>query len=212
MIVSPTYQFIFIAVPKTGSTAVERSLASVLPAGEIFSAWGGHLPREKRLKHLKATEIRERIGQAEFNKFEKLATIRHPYSLAVSWYKYLKGITKYYESRGLAVNHPWNDISDTPSFDEFIANTTKWIVHQHEYVCDASSHVLVDRIWRFEHIAEEFSRFTRELGASDCQLKRENVSMHAPYNDDMSYYTSDKTKNLVYRALKRDFDIFGFER
>lgn len=212
MIISPTYRFIFVAIPKTGSTAVERTLASVLPAGEIYSTWGAHLPKEKRLKHLKAAEIRERIGQKEFSTYEKFATVRHPYSLAVSWYKYLMGITKFYTSRGLPVNHPWNDISDTPSFDAFIARTDKWIVHQYKYICDENSNVLVNNILTFDNLNDEFSRFTRKVGISSCRLKRENVSMHTPHEDDMSYYKSDKAKAIVQRALKRDFEIFGFKK
>ena len=177
MIISPTHNLIFIAIPKTGSTSVENAFSRILPEGEVFSGWGDYLPKDEQLKHLMAMQVRERLGDHEFRSFHRFAVIRNPYSLAVSWYTYLKGVTDFYLGQGVPVNHPWNDISATPSFEKFILETNKWITVQSRYIFDPDGKCLLNRLLRQEHLDQDLALMASELGIQGLALDRDNKSL-----------------------------------
>lgn len=210
LIISPTHNLIFVAIPKTGSTSVENAFSRILPEGEVFSGWGTNLPRDEQLKHLMAMQIRERLGDHEFRSFHRFAVIRNPYSLAVSWYKYLKGVTDFYLGQGVPVNHPWNDISATPSFEKFILETDKWITVQSQYIFDSDGNYLLDRLLRQECLEQDLALMAGELGIRGLVLDRDNKSLYDDGRSYQSFYTSPTVQRAVATALAEDFARLGF--
>jgi hypothetical protein len=75
MVWSHKKQFIFIHVPKTGGTSIERSL-------KMTNGTNGHgVVRNLALQHLTANEIKHILGEETFNQYTKISICRHPYSM-----------------------------------------------------------------------------------------------------------------------------------
>lgn len=111
MILSLSHHFIFLKTRKTAGTSFEIALSKyvapkdvvtpIAPDDEKIRASLGHPgpqnhlydaettqagPRLKFHNHIEARDIRSRVPAALFDTYLKVAIVRNPYDLAVSWY------------------------------------------------------------------------------------------------------------------------------
>ncbi|MEP5091651.1 MAG: hypothetical protein ABJR23_19680, partial [Paracoccaceae bacterium] len=103
MLIFSDLKLAYLAVPKTGSTAVEMALK---PRADIIFS--------KRRKHINAQRFHTRIAPFLLNTFdlvpERVAVIRDPVEQIRSWYKYRNGPRQMDTTRG----------THGCSFDEFV--------------------------------------------------------------------------------------------
>ena len=83
MIVSDKYKFIFIRVPKTATTSIERALLTIDPSCKILSDSEYESPP---YGHYTGEQIKNHIGVDKWDSYFKFASVREPISRFMSIY------------------------------------------------------------------------------------------------------------------------------
>ncbi|WP_373353495.1 sulfotransferase family 2 domain-containing protein [Pseudoroseicyclus sp. CXY001] len=218
MLISTAHRLIFIHVPKTGGTSVAEALAPV-GTGAGFGA-GAALRRALpgRLDpgtawfqmHDPARLVRAKLGPEVWQSYRSFAFVRHPYAHARSHYAYIQT----YRYRR------WQQIAKALSFESFLrwrlAGPPHWaksrtglfarLPDQAWFLTDGEGRVIVDRVGRFERLAEDLAEICADAGLPAPALP------HLRAGSGAGPEISDEAKALVQRLYARDFELFGYER
>lgn len=166
----PHLAAIFIHIPKTAGTAIERTLQAS-PQQNV----GGH-----------TTALGyQRAFPEEFATFFKFAVIREPVSRFLSAWRYLRKMpihpalnnASIHECNGL---NEWMDRlrAEPELLDRIIHFWPQW-----KFVCDKSGDLMVDRLFRFERIEAEWKEISNVLRIQQLKLPKINESRDWSEND-----------------------------
>lgn len=209
MLISYTHQFIFVHVDRTAGTSIQDALApdrqrtnhEVWRRRLIWlggaNAVGGLYRSIRFREHVTAATVKRCLPADVYAGMLKFAFVRNPWDRLVSRYSYLLGKQE----------HPRHRlVSQMARFEDYLRwEIRRGKMHQHSYVTDASGHLIVDYIGRFEHLQADVAEVCRQLGLS-VQLPHTNVSSHQDYRN---YYTQ-QTQGWVAREFQRDIELFGY--
>lgn len=211
MPVSHELQCIFVHIPKTAGTSVEKALG-------VFGDWrhedrntmfglstelmiNGKAPSSAFLQHLTAAELRA-ILPAETWSYFRFSIVRNPWDKIVSAYsKKDVHLCRSAMQQGLNL--------EAGGFEEFVQRTAE-INHAHlrpqtEYLFADDGELLVDFVGRWETLIPDFARICDQLGV-DLVLPWENASQRNDYRD----YYSAATRRLVEQRYRSDIEAFGY--
>lgn len=199
---STTKGFVFIRMPKTGSTSVmscvrpylnEKLLKNTNPK---YSVYGG------LRKHMPAKHVRDVLADS-WNDMFKFAFVRNPYDQIVSVFHHLK--------------HEYNrypDLINPRALSEFdffldyiIDNFPNWVMPSH-LLLDENNKLLVDFLGKYENLEKDWEFINDKLKLNCSSLHKKNKS-NKKRLDYMSYYCS-YTKSVVKDKLRLEFDYFGY--
>ncbi|MFT6676891.1 MAG: hypothetical protein ACJAVM_003097 [Sulfitobacter sp.] len=169
MLIFLRHHLAFLAVPKTGTTAVEMALR---PKAEVVFA--------RNRKHITAQRYMRKIGpflKDTFGVFpEPLAVMRDPVDQIRSWYKYrtserLNG----------------SDLSTAEiSFDDFVRAVIAddppafaQIGSQHAFLTDGAGQLQVDHLFAYDQQLK-FRQFLSDRIGEPVQIKPKNISPEVP--------------------------------
>jgi len=159
----PHLKALFVHVPKTAGTAIERALCE-----DPKRTVGGHTT---------ALGYRRRFPD-EFSSFFKFSVVRHPVSRFLSAWRYL---------RGMPINNALNnaEIHACGSFSVWMDSVHRepkkldGIVHflpASRFLCDEGGQVLVDRLFHYEAIDSDWTTICETLALPEHPLPRLNAS------------------------------------
>lgn len=169
MLVCSGANLVFLAVPKTGTTAVEVAL---MPHADIVFG--------KHRKHMTARRYHKVIAPFLADTLnlrpQTMAVIRNPVDRLRSWYRYRK-----------------RDDTDDPaystarlSFDDFIMDVIAddpplhaQVGNQHRFLCDGTGALLVDHLFAYERQTVLRGFLCDRVGAR-LVFKQKNVSPDIP--------------------------------
>jgi hypothetical protein len=180
--------FVFLSMPKAGSTVLQRHFAR--HAEILFRQPPG-------MKHMSAVTFEAtmapwlaRYGHPR-ESYETVCLVRHPIDRAVSWWKY--------RSRP-EMGRTHNSTADL-SFAEFTARLVSGEVTlgtSANFVTDLDGLVIVDRMYRYEHLSAATTWMSERLGIAPPDLAETNVSPARPVDLDAAvrarleqYYAAD---------------------
>ena len=186
-------RLVFLATPKTGSTAVEVALESLASVS---------MQRPAALKHLPARDYSAHFGpllhSSAGGRFTTVALMREPLDWLRSWYRFLQ------RDDSESPDHPMRG----RSFDTFAADYAAEncppharIAGQAEFLCDAQGAPLVDRIFRYEDISA-FVHFLEDQ--LDCALTLPRVNV--PPAADVAL--SAKSEAALRARMAADFALY----
>lgn len=159
----PHLAAIFVHIPKTAGTAIERTLQAS-PHQNV----GGH-----------TTALGyQRTFPEEFATFFKFGVIREPVSRFLSAWRYLRKMPVH-PALNNATIHECTGLSDWMDRLRTEPKLLDRIVHfwpQWKFVCDESGDLMVDRLFRFERIEAEWREISAILGIQQAELPRINQS------------------------------------
>jgi len=222
MIISHKYNFIFIAVPKTGTTSIQRSFKSMklsdtniteylskqIKTHRLKNRWmhvdicntkepsRNQIDRPYFTKHMTAKALKEKCrddGVGIFDKYFKFAFVRNPYARAVSWI--------YYELRKSEVDF------NKYSFKELMLKCPDWIWASQSNWIYSDDRKLVDFVGKFENIQEDFNVICDKIGIPHQKLPHKNKTEHKHYTE----YYDDETREIVAEKYAKDIEYFGYE-
>ncbi len=137
------------------------------------------------------------IPADKFATLYKFAFVRNPYDWIVSMYCYLQQTE----------SHRYSNLIQQMTFSEYLDFEIKRNKrHQHEFICDASGHLAVDFIGRFERLDDDFTQVMNRLGL-DVSLPHINASKRRDYRD----YYDDETRAKVATHWHRDISLFDYQ-
>lgn len=214
MLVSHSHKFIFIAIPRTGSTSIRYSLQKYL------HKYPETLEEEAQQfdPHITASSVKDVMMQQgyDWNEYFKFTFVRNPWDRILSKFLYCKE----YLSREIQ-NKPYHkDTMDfckalkTNDFDSamqdwrFLSNEVLKKT-QLEYLInegDKDNKLLVDYVGKFETLQDDYNIICERIGLSSRVLDRLNVINHANYRE---YYTP-LAKRIVENTCSKEIVMFNY--
>lgn len=197
--ISHKHKLIFIHIPKTGGTSIERVLGeNVRPdKGDSYSL--GNTYSEH--KHWKTADYETNFPEL-FDCYFKFMFIRNPWDRLVSRYEWQKFVT------------PKSHINFTKvtqrTFKEFIKLRASAIFEKWCYVDlmhDKNGKRVVYFVGRFEHLQDDFDILCDKIGHSRKQLNNTNHLKRKNYTE----YYDNETLEIVTQVFQRDIDYFGYK-
>lgn len=202
--ISDKYKLIFIHIPKTGGSSVEKALINIfdekirIDRGNTYVADknGKQLKRPIKnsyntIKHATATELINQYGEEKFKEYHKFTIIRNPWDRLLSLYRW--GATEHYMKHNFLNKLPKTNVDSNLR--------TKWTINK--YICDEKNNLLVDTILNFENLNEEFNNFTSEIGL-DVKLPHINKSKNSNgFKDVMDDEVINKIKDLYKTEINK---------
>jgi hypothetical protein len=222
MIYSKKNNLLYIAVPKTGTTSVERALLKIDPEAENHSLTVGDKMFKGRdlekgiLSHARAKEIKKVVPEDFFNNLNILGTIRDPKSKLVSAYFFSKK-DKLIKSKYIKISSFRLLINEV----KFIAGVLMarllpfqiWAFlypyrSNYDYIFDDKGNRLVPFVARTEYLESDlkliFSKLDIEI--SKFELGISNTSNHRHY---LKYYENKLFNKLISKRMKKDNDLYN---
>ena len=192
MLAVPKHGFVVLAVPKSGSTALEAAFtkhAQLVTSGP------------PSLKHVTAREFEDRFAPLLADHgyprtdYEVTALVREPVSWLASWWRY--------RSRPGIAGKP-TYVGDL-GFDEFVGRVVAGEIRlrpQADYVTGPDGRLAVDRLWRYEDLDAAFDWMRAQVGKKKIRLPERNVSPPREHE------VSAATRDLVEEAYAADVALF----
>lgn len=194
--ISRKHKFIFIHIPKTGGTSIERAL-NIDPVNLSVDNLTGFLHNFGWLQHCTLQEMELKFN-IKLNNFLKFTVIRNPWDRMVSNYFYSKR----------------RDSKKYSTFNEFVfqpkyANQyhQKHDLSQFDFVCDNQGKINIDYFCRFENLQHDFNMICDKLEISRSQLPHTKKTNHKHYTE----YYDDQTRQIVAERYAKDIKYFGYE-
>lgn len=241
MILNRTYGFLFVHVPKTAGMAVSRELRRFtmerdLDFCEPYDEVNMRRAEASGLsKHSTAAEIREVIGEEEFNSLFKFAFVRDPYARTYSLFRFLK--YNFRQWKNSAVMDTFDSFDDFVSSDFFQTPGPDRIFEPQDlWLTDDNGRLLVDQTAHMEELDTELAAIYGRVGLPPLRrVKPINVSgkqgrlwqlanrlplgervrqLIAPQRiepiDLAEIYANDETRRIVKARYERGFGMFGY--
>ena len=191
MLVFSDQNLVFLAVPKTGTTAVEMALKH--KADIILTKGRKHTPA-LRYRNKIAPFLRDTFGVDP----DPIAVMRDPVEQIRSWYRYRSGPRQHGTPKG----------TGGCSFDDFVLGVIAekppvfaGIGSQYNFLTNAKGDMLVKHLFAYEQ-QPVFRGFLNEAFGEDIVFKQKNVSpaMQAPLSKDV--------ETQLRSARAPEFDLY----
>ncbi len=220
MFISHRYKVIFIHIQRTGGNSIHRVFEEYDPDFQYRLPLD---PLQKRLKHPFASDIKAVTDAGIFQNYIKFCVVRNPFDRMVSWYSMFKH--KNTEKKNIpnefaAVKTVGDAVEaavagNLASLEDFLKLSkedpdgllVRFHTPQLAFITGDRGQVLVDRILRFENLAEEFKAFSRDI-CFDGQLPHTNTSIRR--QDYRGYYSEEMKQEMLFR-FREDFEYFGYD-
>jgi hypothetical protein len=201
VIISHRHQFIFIKTLKTAGTSIEVFLSQHCGPDDIVTPILPHVePHRPRnhdgyFNHIPATAIRDRVGPDVWRTYFKFCVERNPWDKTLSYYH----MTNVREGGGLTL-------------DGYLTRADFPLNHPKYTEPEQSEHVLVDRVLRYERLADDLGDVFRQVGipfdgSLGVRAKSEYRTDRRPY---LEVYTR-KQAEQVRRVFATEIALHKYE-
>lgn len=184
MRISHKHKFVFIAVPKTGSTSV-RSIID--PYSDIVSVNDRNSPYKH---HTTALNLKKHFESQGWNwgDYYKFSVVRNPWERRVSsWaYRLKKGQHNYTEFKDFVMHYP-----AAPQF---------------HWLSDEDGNFLMDYAFKLED-PDGMNKVFNDLKIPKVKLPHKNKNGHKHYTE----YYDNETREMVAEKYAKDIEYFGYE-
>lgn len=197
-------------LPRTGVSSIIRALddrlfvrAPPTAINKLFSKYLFFVPRpvEKTCfrAHETAIHVRRLLPATTFDDCCKIAFVRNPYSWLVSLYELVLQSPNHRHYRKLTAMTGFGDYLD-------------WEIKRNKrlqgpYVLDGQGNPLVDRIGRFENLANDAATIFRSIDVELQPLPRVGQFTRKDYRE----FYDQASRRKVEAHWARDLDLFGYD-
>lgn len=214
--ISDTHKFVFVEMPKTGTTTIAAILEKYksLPSTEDRDsiAW----------RHRSASEIKKSFDELgkDWDDYFVFTFVRNPYDRIVSLYSFMHKTIKDYETHAKPKNRipphmDWVEMcyevtGKNPTFKDYV----KSLEGEPPDPLDDIFHFthegetkLVDFVGRFENLQKDFNIVCDKIGIPKHKLPHKNKSEHSHY----SKYYDDNAIRIVRNRFEKSIEYFGYD-
>jgi hypothetical protein len=205
VIVSHAKQFIFFAVPKTGTHAVRELLSSHKGPDDweqqiLFGEQLSPIPEIAKIQHghISAQQIMPYLDKAAWESYFKFAIVRNPFDRFISICFFLnRNNPKFLETPLLWMK----SAIVVPRFRERVL-----VKPQYLQLTDAQGSMAMDYVGRYEALQDSMDEICKRLQIEPVLLKKRNVSEHKQYRE----YYDDELKSAVEAFYQEDLTRFNY--
>ncbi len=219
MLISHRKKFIFIHIPKTAGTSVNKVFVPYARLVDqcYYRFWltqklifvPARIFKIKKLaervtgfhKHAYAINVQRKMNPQKYDSYFKFTIVRNPYDWLISLYYYILDHPEHYLHTRIKAEN----------FENFIAiqiNENK-LNTQSDYLTNEKEQLIVDHIAKFENIEQELTHLTNKLGIKYESVPFLNKTRSRLGKQEELY--SNKTYSQVNKHFKKDFEEFGYE-
>ncbi len=192
--ISHKHQFIFIHIPKTGGSSIEKALWDS-SCDWVSDQWDERVSHTA-LNHLTLQEMidYELIDVETACAYFKFCFVRNPWDRAVSEVCYLSQIF-----RGDEISEKLEYLLKLEKYGNHIRPQLDFIENEHG--------IEVDFVGRFEHLQKDFNWISTILGLPQKMLPHIAKTDHQSYKD----YYSDVLRQQMTDKYQQDILRFGYQ-
>jgi chondroitin 4-sulfotransferase 11 len=207
MRISYLHQYIFISVPKTGTTSIRDYLNKFSDFKEEI-----HEPMSPFYEHGRLSGLKKEVKLDDFFSF---CFVRNPWDKYLSLYFYFKKMIDFWDNDQtkkrdwLPVYFSYKKIlsycstfSSFCKFNDFDDFQIPRIMTQPQ----SSWAKEVDFIGRFENLQSDFDLICQRIGLPKNQLNKINKTIHKNY----AHYYDDKTRKIIEKKYAEDIDFLNY--
>ena len=223
--ISRPLKLIYVHIPKTAGTSITSSIEdfenSNFPLNsyktflleKVSNFWHNYFysKSEALFCHSTALEIKNSIGEKNWNTFSKFAFVRNPWDRLVSVYHYYRqGGNKDNIDLAISSKIPSNFTTFVEKMYEISGlfpedRISTHLKSQKSFIFDKDDKLMVDKVFRFENLYEDFQRMC-DIFNLNISLPHQRKSSHNNYE---TYYNKI-LKNKVEELYSEDIEIFGY--
>lgn len=193
--------FLFIRIPRTGSTTMKETLQPHgkeyrIPIDELQNVIVSEIDKKNQKKstpHGKLYDLQKIYPKLNYKKAFKCMFVRNPWDRVVSSYLHQTQVKKVGEM----------------SLEEFINihRGSNNLLPQVEFGKNSDGKLEMDYIGRFENLKHDYHQICKKIGIKPIALIHKNKSTNRkPYQ---AYY-NEKTKAMVAEIFAEDIETFGY--
>lgn len=217
MLISPARRFLFVHVPKTAGTSLTEALApfaapmKLSAAGAIRRALPGRVGLDGWFEmHDSAAFASAKLGRDAWDNLTTFAVVRDPFAHALSHYRFLRGYRyarwrRLVQAMDFAAYLDWR-LTGPPHWLKSRTGRFARLPDQAWFLTDGAGKLLVDRVLRFESLAEDFAALTADLGLPATTLP------HRRQQQDQAGEITAAAAEKIQRLHARDFALFGYSQ
>jgi Sulfotransferase family len=190
-------RFLFVHVPKTAGNSIqsilrqysEDEIVALRGEQEGIERFGVRNPKYEIKKHSTLAEYQAALGEEKFRDLYKFVCVRNPWDRMISLY--------FSPGRKVA---QW----DRAAFQRLISKTLS--VADYLRLDEGSPFANVDRVMKFETLAEDFRSVCAELNITSPPLPKYNRSSRDAYTQ----YYDDELREMVGQRFAAEIEHFGY--
>lgn len=192
-------KYIFVHIPKTGGTKIEKELFNCI--NNINKGYG--VVNNKAMQHYSIIEIinylnkKFKIEYNDINNFYKFTIVRNPYTRFISEYYWPGNQYGYYKNK--TIDEFINVIENKLNNNSF--NDNDYEDHhyqQYKYIYDDNNKICVNEIFKFEN----FDKIINKFNLSNKIIHKCSVNNKLELNEEQ--------KNRIYKMYEKDFELFNY--
>lgn len=207
MLISHKHKFVYIAIPKTASSAIRTALGNY---SEINS---NHYNDEPPYRwHITALDLKKHFIENKWNwdEYFKFSTVRNPWDRMVSNYNFFSKYITLYEKNNKGKEDIYTMFIDilqkNPTFEDYIKNHLQKEESYEFWYKDETGTILLDFIGKVETLQHDFDSICKKIGISQQKIQCKNATKHEHYS---KYYTNE-TKQIVAEKYANEIDYFNY--
>ena len=206
MIISRLHNFIFVAVPKTGTHSVRQALREQmgeqdLEQAGLFVAKKFPMPELAQLRHghITLTQVQPFLEADEFQSFFKFGFVRNPFDRFVSYCAFMTRDQDIFEHEPQRVMR--HILFEAPPHHHILFQP------QHQYLAGPDGALMSDYVGRVEQMQQCYDDVCKRIGIPSRLLEKVNGSRRGDYRD----YYDQQLIDGVAKLYARDLDLFGYD-
>lgn len=201
MIISHKYKFIFIRIPKTASTSIERFCKTIdkdcIISDESKPPYG----------HYTASQVKNMVTEQQWNEYFKFTFVREPNSWVISQYRH--NLQYYYKWENLQIildknkklRLPEDNILTEKDIIKLYILLDCWFGYPNQYIYINDS---INFIGKFENLQEDLNKILKILN-----INTEYKVEHLNKNNSQKLILNDDSKEIIKILFKKDFELYN---
>ena len=201
MIISHKYKFIFIRIPKTGSTSIEN-FCKMIDKDSIISD-----ETKAPYGHYTASQLKNIVTEKQWKEYFKFCFIREPNSWVISQYRY--NLQYYYKFEQLQIildknkklRLPEDNILTEKDIIKLYILLDCWFSYsnQIQYIDEQ-----IDFIGKFENLQEDLNKILKILN-----INTEYKIEHLNKSNSQKLTLNDDSRDIIKILFKKDFELYN---
>jgi hypothetical protein len=196
--ISHAHKFIFIHIPKTGGTSIEKVFKKQI---------------KNNRKHLTFFQYENEL-KSEIEKYFIFSVIRNPWDRLVSYWKYRQGKIHAPIDGKMNIFDDWLKFISSLNLDDLHGKTEKSNIPDFRMGLDSQFNSLINKqnkinvnLVRFENLQNDFNTICDKIGIKRHHLPHKNKSRHKHYTE----YYNEETKQIVAEKYAKDIKYFDYK-
>ena len=201
MILSRKHKFIYFKTTKVAGTSTEILLSDLVSETDIVTPITKgdsltHRPRNHQgfVNHMLPSQVKNKIGEDEFNSYFKFITVRNPYDRVVSWYFWQR-----------------NFVNPSQNFRDFVHSSSMNLLDPFGHWVFVDGKFIMDDYIRYENLKKDTQRILSKWFDIENFVYPKAKTTQRKEKKHYTKYYDNETREIVAQKYAKDIELFGYK-